>query len=277
MPVEISLIATLPQSSLVATSLGIEGFGWHLSPGSAKYFHGRSIFLELPHTEGKPSFAFLDEGSWRDAAGDTVAAIRAALNGKRTKTALSNDALNCVPIDAVKRCFLVKTSGRALELQGPREVVRFTEHSCDEALTSDQVGAKLGRAPDPRRGARFYMVLAPIELLVLSNLSPEEYAWYATHRPGKVFRQLAFAEVVGVAQRNLVAQSVLQEATQELMARSKKTKTLISGDLLNRIPFQDWVGFGNPAEGGLYLADRHHLEAWRFPNPIPSQWSRADG
>lgn len=274
---EISLIATLPQSSLVATTLGVEGLGWHRSPGSAKYFHGRSIFLELPHADGKPAFTFLDEGNWRDAAGDTVAALRAAVNGKRTKTALSSQALNCIPVDAAKRAFLVKTSGRALELQGPKELVKFENHTCDEGMTSDEVAARFGRPPDPKRTTHYFMVLAPIELLVASNLSACEYAWYATHRPGKVFRSVVFAEITSVGQRGLVADSVLEDASQELAKKTKKTKTLISGDLLNRIPFQDWIGYGNPAEGGLYLADRNHVLAWRFPQSIPSQWTRSEG
>ncbi|MBI5547426.1 MAG: hypothetical protein HY901_26385 [Deltaproteobacteria bacterium] len=273
----VMLIATLPQAALVATSLTIEGLGWHRSPGSAKHFHGRSVFLQLPHDHGKPEFPFLDEGGWRDAAADTTEALKAALGGKKTKTALSNNALHCVPIDAARRCWLVKTSGRALEMNGPHELMRFTNHTCNEALTPNEVASCVGRPPIAAREPRFYMMLAPLEMLVLSNLTPCEYAWYATHRPGKVCRHLAFVEVASVAKRQLVAEGVLAEAMDELVKKGKKTKTLASGDLLNRVLFQDWIGYANPSEGGLYLADREHLMAWRFPTTVPSQWSRADG
>ncbi len=273
---KISLIATLPHGALVATSLTIEAFGWHRSPGSAKYFHGRSVILDLPHANGKPSFSFLEEGGWRDAAADTVAALESTAAGKKTKTALSNGVLQCVPIDAPQRCFLTKTSGRALEMIGPQPIMRFANHVCDEALTPDEVAGHIGQPPEANRHPRYYMVLAPIEMLVLSNLTPSEYAWYATHRPGKVFRAMAFAELASVG-RGLVAESVLLEAAQELSSKDKKTKTLVAGDLLDRVAFQDWIGFGDSGQGGLYMADRNQIIAWRFPSPVPSQWSRAEG
>lgn len=273
----VSLIVTLPQGALVATSLSVEALGWHRSPGSAKHFYGRSIFLELPIKDAKPAFDFLLEGGWRNAADDTTAAIKAAASGKKTKTGLSNNALHCIPIDAPCRCFLVKTSGRALAMEGPSELVRFENHTCDENLSPEDVGARMGHPSAGPRTQHLYMVLSPIEMLVLSNLTPEEYAWYATHRPGKVFRTVAFTEVTGLAQRNLIAESVLKDAAQELTAKHKKTKTLVSGDLLNRVPFQSWVGYSNSSEGGLFLGDRFHVLAWRFPKSISSQWERADG
>ena len=275
-PARVDLIATLPQGALVATSLGIEGFGWHRSPGSAKFFHGRSIFLSVPHADGKPSFEVLEEGGWRQPSVDTAAALQASASGNRTKTALSNGALQIIPIDVPTVCHLMKTGGRALEMKGPFELARFANHACHERLTPDQVAAHVGRPPEQRRSPRCYMVLAPLEMLILSNLTPVEYAWYATHRPGKVFRSLAFAELTGPGQ-GLVAESVLADAANELSTHDKKTKTLVAGDLLNRIAFQDWVGYERPEDGGLYLADRNRILAWRFPSPVPSQWSRAEG
>jgi hypothetical protein len=274
---QVNLILTLPQSAVVATSLGIDELGWHRSPGSAKYFHGRSIFFELAHEDGKPQFQFLEEGGWRDASADTQAALKAILAGKRTKTALSNQAMTCIPVEAIKSCHLVKTSGRALTLQGPKPLYEFPTHKCDESLTPDQVAVHIGREAKAERPHRVYMILAPVEMLVMSDLTPIEYAWYATHRPGKVFRTLAFAELVGVTQRSIVAEGVLRQAAEELATKGKKTKTLSSGDLLNRVPFQDWIGYGNSNEGGLYVADRNRILVWRFPDPIPSSWSRAEG
>jgi hypothetical protein len=275
-PQNVKLIATLPLGALVATSLSVEALGWHRSPGSAKHFSGRSIFLELPHDNGKASMEFLDEGGWRNPATDIAEALEAAMGGKKTKTALSNNALHCISVDAVRRAYLVKTSGRALELKGPSELLRFSNHTCHDALTPDEVAALVGRPAPAQRKPRFYLVLSPLEMLVLSNLSPEEYAWYATHRPGKIVRHLAFAELTGLPKHHLVADSLLAGAMDELITKNKKTKTLTSGGLLNQVPFSYWVGF-NGTEGGLYLADRDHLVAWRIDQPVPSQWLRAEG
>ncbi|MCU0612415.1 MAG: hypothetical protein MUE60_11580 [Candidatus Eisenbacteria bacterium] len=43
----VNLILSVPQGFVVATSLGIDGLARHLSPGSGKYFMGRSLFLDL--------------------------------------------------------------------------------------------------------------------------------------------------------------------------------------------------------------------------------------
>lgn len=275
-PQNVNLIATLPLGALVATSLSVEELGWHKSPGSAKHFSGRAIFLELPHENGRPSMEFLDEGGWRSPASDIAEALKAAMGGKKTKTALSNNALHCISVDAVRRVHLVKTSGRALELKGPNELLRFESHSCNEALTPDEVSARIGRPAPAERKPRFYLVLSPLEMLVLSNLSPEEYAWYATHRPGKIFRHLVFAELTGLPKHHLVSESVIAGAMDELITKHKKTKTLTSGGLLNQVPFSYWVGFNGTA-GGLYLADRDHLVVWTIDKPVPSQWLRAEG
>jgi len=273
---EVNLIATLPQGSLVATSLGIEGFGWHRSPGSAKHFQGRSIFLELPHDGGKPSFELLNEGGWRDATADTEAALTSVLGGKRTKTALSNGVFSAVPVHAVTRAFLVKTSGRALELQREaKDVCQFTNHTCTENLTPEQIAEIIGRPGDPNRPKRFYLVLAPIELLVLSNLSPFEYAWYAAHRPGKVFRQCCFAEL-DLQHVPWVAEARFQSSLEEIARKpTKKTKTVAMSNLMNEAPFHRWIGYDRREEGGLYLADRDSLWLARFPKAIPFPWERA--
>jgi hypothetical protein len=270
---QLNLILSLPQSAITATSLGIEGFAWHLSPGSAKYYRGRSVLVDLALAGGKPDFQFMPEGEWRNAALSSENAIAAAAGGKRTKTALSNNAFSCTPIEAYRHCYLLKTGGHALALQGPKEVARYSNHTCDENLSPDEVAKAIGRPAVTNRRSRLYMVLAPVEFLVLSSLSPEEYIWYATHRPGKQFRQVMFAELKPGVQ--LVAESVYLAAQKNLEDRNKKTKTLVTGDCLNRVAFPDWVGYGDRT-GGIYVGDRDKAVVWQFPD-VPSTWARADG
>jgi hypothetical protein len=274
-----NLILTLPQGSITATSLDIEGFARHRSPGAGRYFEGKALYVPLAMQGGAPTFRFAEEGGWRDAAGDTASALAAVADGrKRTKTALSNNAFSITPIDAYVGIWLAKTGGQILPLEPKTELLRYTSHSYawGQGLSSDEVAKAAGsKIPSPRT-PRLYLVLAPIELVVLSNLSPEEYGWYATHRPGKVFRQVMFTEVTGGG-RGLVADSVYEDAKAELLREpSKKTKTVYAGAALNRVPFQAWVGHQRGQQGGIYVGDRDRLVLWRFPETRPTAWDRAE-
>jgi hypothetical protein len=123
---------------------------------------------------------------------------------------------------------------------------------------------------------RLYMTICPIEFVMLSNLTPAEYAWYSTHRPGKRFRQVAFAELTPDSSAHLAAGSILEAARHELAQGShKKTKTIVFGEAFNRIPFSSWVGYDREAEGGLYVADSAAWSHWRFPEKISRSWERA--
>lgn len=271
----VNLVLILPQSSLIATSLGLEGLAWHKSPGSARHFRGRSIFVDLPVSEGKPAFVFLDEGGWRDAAADTEYALEAVSRGKRTKTALSNRAFSTVPLDAWRSCSLVKTEGQIATLDAPVDLTRYSTHVCNEEMSPAAVAAAIGQVEPPRRRPRLYAVFAPTELLMITNLTPAEYAWYSTHRRGKLFRQVCFTEL-RADQRQLAARNQFDEARAELAANPlKKTKSIAGEALLNRIPFQDWVGYEHEAEGGLYVADRDRLFVYRFPEKLPKKWAKA--
>lgn len=271
-----ALILMMPHGAIIATSLGVEGLAWHRSPGSGKHFLGRSIFFELAVRGDRPDFKFFDEGGWRDPMGDTIAAIAAART-KRTKTALSNNAFSATPVDAYRRAYLVKTEGHALELESGGEVARFRDVPAHEGLTPDQIAAAAGLQPPAKREPRLYAVFAPVEFLMLSNLTPAEYAWYATHRPGKVFRQVLFADV-RQDHEFMAAQSVYGEARAELQRNAnKKTKTIIFGDCINSIPFNAWCAYDRRDGSGLWAADRSHMTVWRFPERIPTSWDKANG
>ncbi len=271
------LLLSLPASATIATSLGIEGFAWHRSPGSGRHFQDRKILFEVGLAGDGPGFEFLDEGSWRDALGDTRAALAAVRGGKRTKTALSNNAFGCVPIDALQRAYLVKTGGHVLEIDRAGETCRFSQHQGNDRMPPEEIARAVAQPAPATRTPRLYLVIAPVEFILLSNLTPVEYAWYSTHRPGKVFRQVCFTELK-TGGRALAAESVYEEARRELTEDPvKKTKTIVTQDCMNHVPFADWKAYGDPSAGGLYLADREHCLTWRLPAAIPREWERAEG
>lgn len=272
---EVNLVLTIPHGSLIATSLGIPGLAWHLSPGSGRHFRGRSVFVDLAVSGGKPAFSFLEEGGWRDASGDTEDALASVAAGKRTKTALSNNAFSAVPIEAYRTCSLVKTEGQLATMEPAVELVRFGDAACSEEMTPSQVAAAIGQPEPAKRKPRLYAILAPIELLMITNLTPAEYAWYATRRRGKVFRQVCFAELTA-DQTQLAAHSRFEEARTDLLSNpTKKTKSITVEGLLNEVPFRDWVGYRRDADGGLYVGDRSRLVLFRFPEVLPDKWEKA--
>lgn len=274
----VSLLLNLPAGgSLTASSLNVEEFAQHRSPGPGKYFQGRSIIVSAAMKNDQPDFAFLAEGGWRDAAQDTHDAIHDALHGKRTKTALSNSAFNCIPISAYREIYLCKTGGQILKME-ESDKVEFEEGPCHEHMTPNEIAAAIHQPPQENRRPRLYMIIAPTDFLVLSNLTPAEYAWYATHRPGKIFRNVMFAELdeaKTIDQARLVADEIYQNAHLELSENStKKTKTLVMGECLNRVLFHSWIGYDREAAGGLYVGNAQFIKLWRFPVKIPRAWER---
>ena len=274
---DLNLILTVPYGLIVATSLGLEGFAKHRSPGSAKYFRGKTVQVDIALDADKPAYRFLDEGGWRDATGDAIAALAAVRSGKRTKTALSNDGFNVTPLAAYQRLVLAKTGGLLLEMGPPASLLTFVNHACHEELTTDQVARSIGRSLPSARTSRLLMIIEPIQFLVMSNLTPEEYAWYVTHRPGKIFRQVMFTELAA-EDDEIVAASRYDEAREELTAKpTKKTKGIAHGGFLEDIPFHAWIGYKREAQGGLYVADRNGIYLWSFPKAIPRSWDILNG
>lgn len=272
---------TIPYENIIATSLGIEGFAAHLSPGSGKYFRGRKVLVDLALVHNRHDFKFLEEGGWRNAEQNTHDALEAVQKGKRTKTALSNSALGCTPIAALRDCFLVKTGGEILQMAPLKELLAFPTHECSDELTSCQVAQAIGRPTHGASHPRLYMVLSPTQFIVLANLTPEEYAWYATHRPGKMFRQFIFTELRSEQPHHIAhiaAHSRFENARKELLTNPhKKTKTIVFEDCINRIPFSDWIGYRHEEEGGIYVADRNRVNLWQFPKTISKAWEKATG
>lgn len=107
--------------------------------------------IDLALKDGYQAFTFLDEGGWRDAEGDTRMSLDAIRVGKRTKTALSNSALNCTPLTAFAHVYLAKSSGDLLELQPGECIARFKGHASAEKLAPDQVAEVACLSPTANR------------------------------------------------------------------------------------------------------------------------------
>jgi hypothetical protein len=272
----VNLVLSLPNGVVTATSLGLPGYAWHRSPGTSGKFHGHSVLVDLALKDGYPAFEYMDEGGWRDARSDTRMALDAIRTGKRTKTALSNNAFNCTPLSAYAHVHLAKTSGSLLALQPMERLNQFTGHASAENLTPNQIAEVAGLPQGNGRRARFYLVISPVEMLILSNLTPAEYVWYATHRTGKIFRQMLFAEL-GHQVQDVAAREIFETAFKELSdAPMKKTKTITQGECFGRVPYTGWKGYQKDTEGGLYGGDRDGAYVWRFPTEIPHAWERAN-
>ena len=263
----LNLVLTIPHGSVIATSLGVDGLAHHLRRGRGGTSTGARSSSTSPSRTGPRSFSYLEEGGWRDTAGDTARAIQEVRSGKRTKTALSSNGFTCTPIDAYRKVLLVETGGQALEMGLATDVARFESAPCRESMAPSEVAQAIGAAEPARREPRLYAIFAPLELLVLSNLTPIEYAWYATHRPGKVFRQVCFAEL-RTDQTQLAASSRYENAREEIRENpKKKTKTVAVQDLLNAVDYEEWVGYGDATAGGLYFGDRTRLD----PDGLPGR------
>jgi hypothetical protein len=274
---DVKLVLSIPQGVITATSLGIEGLARHQSPGSGRHFRDRKLFAELALKDNQPDFDYLDDGGWRNPRADSISAIAAAVGGNRTKTALSNNAFSCTPINAYRTVYLVKTGGEVMALEPGGRLHSFKSSECHEDMSPPEVAEAAGTPGEPNRQSRLYLVMCPIQLLLVSNLTPIEYAWYATHRPGKVFRQVVFTELQ-TEQAQLAAESRFTDARREIDSQPhKKTKTIISEDCINEVPFHSWQGYPPAFEGGLYVADQAHIDIWRFPREIPMSWEKAIG
>lgn len=99
-------------------------------------------------------------------------------------------------------------------------LLAYSNHTCDERMSAD--------------------------LVIFSNLTPEENAWCATHRHGKIFRQMMFTKISS-ERPQIAIQSRCAEARRELEEKmAKKTKAIVFGDRLNQILFQDWIDYRHP-------------------------------
>lgn len=273
---EINLVLDLPSAMITATSLGLAELAWHRSPGTSSKYHGRSIMVDLAVKDNAPDFEFLDDGGWRDANADAKYALSVVNEKKKTKTALSNNAFSVTPFSAFNSVNLCKSSGALMEMSPREDLATFTEHTKAGRLTPDEIAEAAGLPKQESRTPRLYLVIAPVELLILSNLTPEEYVYYSTHRPGKVFRQVVFTEIA--RHSDDLAARVMFELANKTLAENpdKKTKTISQVEGFRRMPFSGWKGYCQGVEGGLYGGDCNNAYFWSFPDKIPQDWERSN-
>jgi hypothetical protein len=232
--------------------------------------------IDLAIKDNAPDFEFYDEGGWRDAKADASAALEAVAAGKRTKTALSNSSFSITPFSAFKSVYLCKSSGALLEMQKGVKLAAFDNHTKAETPKPDEIAQMAGLREQNNRSPRLYLVIRPVQMLVLSNLTPEEYVYYSTHRPGKLFRQVMFAEIARHSD-DLAARVMFEIANKELTeSPEKKTKTVSQTEGFSRMPFSGWKGYCEGVEGGLYGGNRDGAYLWSFPEKIPQAWERAN-
>lgn len=158
---------------------------------------------------------------------------------------------------------LVKTSAKALSLSGPEKVATFTNHVCDSDLSTDEVSKAAGLPVPAQRLPRLYLVLAPVEFLILSNLTPEEYLWYSTHRAGNMFRQVMFTEVLPTSSRAWPKASTRAPcASWKTSARRPRPCCRATASTTCRSA----SGWGYASQsGGLYVGDRNHAMLAALP------------
>ncbi|MGC4113839.1 MAG: hypothetical protein QM765_04120 [Myxococcales bacterium] len=79
-------------------------------------------------------------------------------------------------------------------------------------------------------------------------------------------------------QAHLAAEAVFDSAREELSQKgNKKTKTIVTGESLNRVPFSAWTGYLKGAQGGLYVGDSKKVQLWKLPETLNRAWDKAHG
>ncbi len=139
-----------PNEALVASQLSPEAFAKHYSVGSARHFMGKVVFAEVDVDYRDPhDYLRIDEYLRRTEKPE---------GPKRTKFVKSYRVLEHIEFSALKRLYLVTTSGATLGLDRSEEPASY----------------------DGESRVRVYQELAPLQLLVASNLDPHDFGCYIT-------------------------------------------------------------------------------------------------
>ncbi|MBI2360702.1 MAG: hypothetical protein HYV04_17655 [Deltaproteobacteria bacterium] len=151
MPFEKHLYLILhPNEALVASQLTPEEFGRHYAVGSPRHFSGKVIFAEVDINFRHMYLDIDDLLAQTEKEGGRVP--------KRTKFISSYRVLERVELSKLKDLYLVTVDGKVLGIQGTREY-------------PPEPPSKLGCV---------YQEIAPLHLLVASNLAPPEFGRFMT-------------------------------------------------------------------------------------------------
>ncbi len=233
-----------PNEALVASQLSPEAFAKHYSIGSPRHFMGKVIFAEVDVDYRDPdNYLRIDE---------YLARTEKPEGPKRTKFVKSYRVLENIEFSALRRLYLVTTDGATLGLD------RSPEPGYDE---------------EPR--VRVYQELAPLQLLVASNLDPHRFGCYITEEtwskgaPKIFFCQydidvesvVARNETVGFGMGPLpnVNPSNLPAALKELQEHpDKRTKTISLNPNLDAMSYK-------AIQPGFWFADAVSTVFYRMP------------
>ncbi len=153
-----------PINALVASQLEPRAFAQHYTIGSARHFQGKVIFAEL-------------DNAFRNSYFDIDGYLENTVphpdgSPKRTKFISSYRVLEHVPLDAIKKLFLVTVNGKALELT-PAE------------YTAENIPGLI----------RIFQEIEPISNLIASRLDQREFGKYITSDTAKGAGSVCFTQI----------------------------------------------------------------------------------
>lgn len=138
-----------PINALVASQLEPDKFGEHYTTGSAKHFSGKVIFAEIDINFRHPEIEIDRYLSLTVPHEDGTP--------KRTKFISSYNVLEKVPLDSIKKLFLVTTNGKVL----PIEPAPYTAYNEPGLI-------------------RIYQEICPLETLVASTKDQRDFGKFIT-------------------------------------------------------------------------------------------------
>ncbi len=139
-----------PNEALVASELNPEDFGKHYAVGSPKHFSGKVIFAEI-HLDFRHDYFQIEEYLRRTDSGMPGVP-------KKTKFIKSYRVLEHVDLESILALYLVTVNGHVLKLEKSDDFTLFQQ---------------------PKR-LRVYQEICPLQLLVASNLDPQQFGKYIT-------------------------------------------------------------------------------------------------
>jgi hypothetical protein len=153
-----------PINALVASQLSPAAFAQHYTIGSARHFQGKVIFAELDIAFRDPYFK-IDE---------FLEATQPHPDGspKRTKFIASYRVLEHVPLDVIKKLYLVTVNGKALELS-PAE------------YTAENIPGLI----------RIFQEIEPVSNLIASRLDQRAFGAYITSDDAKGAARVCFTQI----------------------------------------------------------------------------------
>ncbi len=234
-----------PNEALVASQLEPDEFGKHYSVGSPKHYKGKVIFAEVDINYRNDYFQ-IDEYLKRTESG--VPGIP-----KKTKFIKSYRVLEHVDLDAIKELYLVTTDGMVLGLPKSDDFSIFHQ---------------------PKR-VRIYQEICPLQLVVASNLDPEQFGYYITRESvskgaPKIFYTQYDVDIEEVLKMKDATDRMVTplpnvnptnftQAILELAGDpTKRTKTISLDEVLDEISYAK-------IKHGFWLADSEKIIFWAIP------------